>query len=96
MQRAMATRASEGSWPIRVRIGLHAGEVVRSGVGDVYGAHVNIAARVAAQAVGGQILISGEMADMIRHETAAAISPPRELELKGFPGTHQVHAVDWR
>jgi len=24
------------------------------------------------------------------------LSPGREIELKGFPGTHRVHAVQWQ
>ena len=95
IQRAIAHRDRQSSWPIRVRIGLHTGEVLRAG-GDVFGSHVNIAARVASHGVGGQILVSGLLHDLVRPVTDVALSPGREIELKGFPGTHRVHAVHWQ
>lgn len=45
-----------------VRAGLHHGEAVERG-GDIFGAAVNIAARVAAQAGGGQVLATAEVSD---------------------------------
>jgi class 3 adenylate cyclase len=97
MQEAMARRSDEtyGEWPIRIRIGLHAGEVLHSG-GDVYGAHVNLAARVASHAQGGQILVSGLLYELARPVTAVRFSPPDEVELKGFEGMHRVHEVHWQ
>lgn len=94
LQRSIAERASESVWPIRVRLGLHAGEVLRDG-GDVFGAHVNVAARVAAHAQGAEILVSGLFHDLVRPVTNVRFTPPRELELKGFAGSHRVHAVEW-
>ena len=34
--------------------------------------------------------------DLVRPVTDVALSPGREIELKGFPGTHRVHAVQWQ
>jgi class 3 adenylate cyclase len=95
VQRSMADRAVGGGWPIRVRLGLHSGEVLRSG-DDVFGSHVNVAARVAAQATGDQILVSGLLHDLVRPVTDVRFAAPREMELKGFDGTYRVHAVLWR
>ncbi len=57
-----------GSWPetgvLRVRMGLHAGEVQARG-GDYFGIAVNRAARLMAAANGGQILISEAAAGML-------------------------------
>lgn len=44
---------------VRVRIGLHTGEVILTDDGDLFGRHVIMAARIAGQATGGQILVSG-------------------------------------
>ena len=60
----------EESWsvettPLRVRMGLHTGES-RQRAGDYYGANVNRAARVMGLANGGQVLISGATAALIR------------------------------
>lgn len=43
---------------VRVRIGLHTGEVIKGDDGDLFGRHVIMAARIAGQATGGQILVS--------------------------------------
>ena len=95
LQRAIAAREIEGDWPIKVRLGLHAGEVLRSG-DDVFGAHVNVAARVAAQAKGDQILVSGLLHDLVRPVTDVRFAAAREMELKGFTGSHRIHAVLWQ
>src|SRR5207244_13209520 len=42
---------------VRLRIGIHAGPA-RSRAGDLVGHEVNVAARIAARAVGGEILVS--------------------------------------
>lgn len=60
----------EQSWPaetgpLRVRMGLHTGES-RERDGDYYGSEVNRAARVMGVAHGGQILISGATAALVR------------------------------
>ncbi len=50
---------------IRVRIGIHMGRSVRRG-DDLFGRNVAMAARVAAQAVGGEILVSQPVRDALR------------------------------
>ncbi len=49
---------------IRVRIGIHMGRSVRRG-DDLFGRNVAMAARVAAQAVGGEILVSQPVRDAL-------------------------------
>ncbi|MGY2875784.1 adenylate cyclase [Marmoricola sp. URHA0025 HA25] len=73
--------------PVRVRIGLHTGTAVERD-GDYLGQNVALAARVAAQAVGGEVLVTGEVAEACADEfsfTAAG-----STELKGFEGLHQL------
>ena len=53
--RSATRRAAE---PVQVRMGLHAGEVIKEGE-DFFGRNVIMAARVASQANGGEILASG-------------------------------------
>ncbi len=61
VQRAFAERERDGSGEsLRVRMGLHTGEVI-SEEGDYFGKNVILAARIAAQAVGGEILVSEEL-----------------------------------
>jgi class 3 adenylate cyclase len=47
-----------------VRVGLHHGTAVERG-GDYFGAAVNLAARVSAQAAGGEMLVSGKTAALV-------------------------------
>ena len=43
---------------LRVRIGLHTGEVLVDDGGDLFGKHVVVAARIGASPQGGEILVS--------------------------------------
>jgi predicted ATPase/class 3 adenylate cyclase len=56
-QRALAAEAWPDDAPVRVRMGLHTGEVECAG-GDLVGYTINRAARIAAVAHGGQIILS--------------------------------------
>ncbi len=59
--------------PLRVRMGLHTGES-RQRDGDYYGSSVNRAARVMDLANGGQILISGTTAGLVRSSLPPQVS----------------------
>lgn len=74
---------------IRVRIGIHMGRSVRRG-DDLFGRNVAMAARVAAQAVGGQILVSEPVRDAVDgcpDCQGIGFDDGRDVELKGFSGT---------
>ena len=78
---------------------MHAGEAI-SEEGDFFGRSVIVAARIAAQARGGEILVSEalkERAELGDGEPDAGIrfDAGRELELKGLTGTHLVYRADW-
>lgn len=77
---------------IRVRIGVHMGTSVRRG-DDLFGLDVAMAARVAGQADGGEILVSEPVGDAVRHLDDIVLGAPREVELKGLPGTHRLYPV---
>jgi adenylate cyclase len=81
--------------PIKVRIGVHVGQAVAKD-GDLFGRNVAYAARVAAEADGGEILVSDEVRERVEAEGGFELSEPRSVELKGLPGDHQVFAVGWR
>jgi adenylate cyclase len=61
--RVMRSCAAEGDFPL-ARAGVHAGSVVERS-GDVFGATVNLAARIASQAHGGQLLVSQVVRDQL-------------------------------
>jgi len=52
-----------------------------------------MAARVAAQADGGQTLVSEVVRDAVNDHDDIAFDEGREVELKGFSGSHRLYAV---
>jgi adenylate cyclase len=78
--------------PIKVRVGIHAGKVVARD-GDYFGLNVAMAARVAAQATGGEILVTDGVRESVEDVTFTLCA--EAAELKGIPGTHQLWSVDW-
>jgi adenylate cyclase len=77
---------------IRIRIGIHMGTSVRRG-DDLFGLDVAMAARVADQADGGEILVSEPVRDAIGELHGIEVGDPREVELKGLRGTHNLYPV---
>ena len=81
-----------------MRMGLHTGEVI-SEEGDYFGKNVILAARIAAEALGGEILVSEELRDAASGENGNGnglrFDGGRELELKGLAGSHRVFRADW-
>jgi len=78
---------------IRVRIGIHMGKSVRRG-DDLFGRNVAMAARVAGEADGGEILVSEPVRDAVGDQGDITFDAGREVELKGFAGSHQLYAVE--
>ena len=78
---------------IRVRIGIHMGRSVRRG-DDLFGRNVAMAARVAAEAVGGQILVSEPVRDAVRDCDDIRFDDGRDVELKGFSGSYRLFGVE--
>jgi adenylate cyclase len=91
VQRALLDSAERWGG-IRVRIGVHVGPSVRRG-DDLFGRNVAMAARVAEQADGGEILVSESVRDAVDGRSDIKLCPPREVELKGLQGAHNVYAV---
>jgi class 3 adenylate cyclase len=94
-QRLAAHEAEDPDRAVRVRIGLHTGEVITDASGDLFGRHVNKAARIANLAGGGQILVSGTVREIATGNHEIEFGTAVEVELKGLEGTHVVHEVFW-
>src|SRR6201994_2793800 len=77
---------------IRVRIGVHMGRSVRRGA-DLFGRNVAMAARVAAEACGGEVLVSDAGRESLSGWGELEFDGGREAELKGFAGKHRLYAV---
>ncbi len=82
-----------GQQRLELRIGIHTGDVVRT-TSDYLGLTVNKAARVAAAADGGQILVSASTVDMINN-AEFEFGPPIVADLKGIEGTHELLPLNW-
>lgn len=94
VQRAFDRGSRSGKPDLRVRIGIHHGDVVHR-AGDIFGRHVAQAARVAAQADGAEILVSDTVATALAAYDDLVLEEPRPVELKGLSGTYEVTPVFW-
>jgi YVTN family beta-propeller protein len=88
IQRALA----EQEETVRVRIGLNAGEVVEGG-GELFGAAVNLAARVMDRADGREILMTDTVRQLVGTMTDATFRDRGRVTLKGFPERHRLYEV---
>jgi class 3 adenylate cyclase len=93
IQRNMERGSGGLDRPVRVRIGLNAGEPIAED-DDLFGHAVIVAARIAAQANGGEILVS----DVVRQLVAGKgfmFADRGEHALKGFEDPVRVYEVRW-
>jgi class 3 adenylate cyclase len=79
--------------PIRVRIGLHTGTTIER-EGDYFGSNVAMAARVAALADGGEILVTNGIAEALGERSDLRFTEEDTVELKGLPGEHTLWLVE--
>ena len=79
--------------PIRVRMGLHTGTAIERD-GDWFGRNVAKAARVAAMADGGEIMVSSELAAKLSESRRWTLTETEPVELKGLPGEHTLWLVE--
>jgi eukaryotic-like serine/threonine-protein kinase len=78
--------------PIRLRIGLHTGEAIKEET-DFYGKNIVLAARIADEAGGGEILASAVVKQLTESAGDLRFANERELKLDGLAGTHTVYRV---
>ena len=81
---AIQRELTEREHPIRVRIGLNAGEVLHSGDDELFGAAINLAARVMDRADGGEILTTDTVRQLVGTMTEASFRDRGRVALKGF------------
>lgn len=92
IQRALAER--EGGPELRVRIGLHTGETIKE-ADDFFGKAVILAARIAGEARGSEILASSLVRELVEHTGEFAFEDPTDTELKGLSGMHRLSSLRW-
>ena len=98
MQRAFADHNEGAEEPIKVRVGLNAGEPIAEddpdGRSDLFGTAVNLAARICAHAEAGQILVP----IVVRELTAGKqflFADLGETELRGFEDPVRLYEISW-
>ena len=92
---AIAIQRALENEPLRVRIGLNAGEVIDK-AGHPFGGAVNAAARVAGNAKGGEILVSDAVKQLAGTIPGVAFRDRGRFRLKGFPEPWRLYEVLWR
>jgi adenylate cyclase len=94
IQRAFAEHSESAEEPIRVRVGLNAGEPIAEEA-DLFGTAVQLAARICARADPGEIL-----APIVVRELAAGkgflFSDLGAIALRGFEDPVRLYEVRWR
>ena len=91
IQRTLADHRRTHGFAPPVRIGVHQAAATRVGL-DYRGKGVHEAARIAAEAQGGEVLVSWHTAQPCNF----TLSEPREMSLKGIAQPVQVVSVSWR
>ena len=98
LQQSFAQHNESANEPIKVRIGLNAGEPIAEddpgGRGDLFGTAVNMAARIAAKAEGGEILASNVVRELVAGKEFL-FADRGETELRGFEDPVKLFDVRW-
>jgi class 3 adenylate cyclase/tetratricopeptide (TPR) repeat protein len=80
---------------VQVRIGLNTGEAIQEEA-DLFGEAVNAAARIAAKAKGGQILVSETVRGVMGRAKDVELVDRGRFRLKGFPERWRLFEVVWQ
>jgi class 3 adenylate cyclase len=91
LQRAFSEREGE---PLSVRVGLNAGEPIEED-GDLFGATVILASRIAAKADGGEILVAETVRGLCSGK-GFLFADRGEFVAKGFEEPVRISEVNWR
>jgi class 3 adenylate cyclase/pimeloyl-ACP methyl ester carboxylesterase len=94
MQRAFAAHNESAEEPILVRVGLNAGEPIAEEE-DLFGTAVIEAARIAAAAKGGEILVSDVVRQLAKGKEFSFVDRG-EVALKGFDEPVRLYEVRWQ
>jgi len=95
VQRELAAEPWTTSVPLKVRIGVHLGEVAERG-GNLFGDPVNRCARLRGLASGGQTLLSAPVYEVVRDRLPAGVSVSDlgEHRMKDLTRPERVHQLD--
>ena len=94
LQRTFAGAVTAGVHPLAIRLGLHSGFVI-SESDQLLGRNVVLAARIAARAKGGEILVSSSLKQYTERDPSFTFESRGEFHFKGLLGEHELYAVGW-
>jgi class 3 adenylate cyclase len=94
LQRAFAARNEKAAEPIRVRVGLNAGEPIAE-AGDLFGTSVTMASRIAASAAGGEIVAANVVRELVAGK-GFLFADRGDTVLRGFEDPVRLYEVRWR
>lgn len=94
LQRASERRNVSAAEPVLIRVGLNAGEPIAED-GDYFGSAVIMAARIAAEADGGEIVASLAVRELCAGK-GIAFSDRGNVLLRGFEDPVPLYGVSWR
>ncbi len=94
VQRAFAEHNESAADPLRVRVGLNAGEPIEE-ERDLFGTAVILAARIAAQAQAGEILVSEGVRQIVAGKKFL-LADRGEVTLRGFEDPVRLYELNWR
>jgi len=89
------TGASSEHPSLAIRVGVHSGFVMGNPE-QLLGRNAVLAARIAAQAKAGEILVSSSAKDYTATDPSFRFEPHGEYHFKGLHGEHEVFAVLWQ
>jgi adenylate cyclase len=96
LQRAFTGVAGEADdQTLAARVGVHSGFVIAN-PDQLLGRNVVLASRIAAQAKGGEILVSSTLKQYTERDPSFKFEPHGEYHFKGVVGEHIVYLVRWR
>jgi class 3 adenylate cyclase len=96
LQRTFSNADDEGApGTVALRIGLHSGFVIAES-DELLGRNVVLAARIAAHAAAGEILVSSTLKQYTETDPSFQFEPRGEHHFKGLLGEHSVYSVPWR
>jgi class 3 adenylate cyclase len=92
IQREIGRSFADLSPPLQVRIGIHTGDAIKEAE-HFFGTTVHYAARVASHALGGEVLVSSTVHELVGSTPGIVFVEGREVDLKGIAGRQRLYAL---
>jgi len=95
LQRTFSESTAGEGRQLAIRAGVHSGFVIAN-PDQLLGRNVVLAARIAAEAKAGEILVSSTLKQYTETDPTFHFEPRGEFHFKGLHGEHLIYSVRWR